>query len=317
MHVNIALFSIYLLLCGTFTLQAKTTQDSSPGPWHPRTGTGEVRAVWPRGKIPHFKPAPEETIKDDGSVARTHDVSIPTIKIYPAPQQKAPCPAVIICPGGGYQILCIDKEGSEIATYLNQQGITGIVLKYRVPRQYKAAKADIQRTIRLMRANADKLKIDPNRIGVMGFSAGANLAAVASTSWESSAYSPIDAIDKLSCKPDFSILIYPAYLNKTIKGENTYELNFESNPALQNPPKIGPVTPETPHTFIAQSNDDPYSNSALAYTIALRKAKVPVELHLYPTGGHGYGLRQMGKATDEWPNALKRWISHEVFKKPY
>lgn len=317
MRAKRTIVTLLILLCGAFSIRAETTRNSPPGPWHPRTGAGEVRAVWPKGKIQHFKPAPEETIKDDGSVARAHNVSIPAIKIYPAPQQKAPSPAVIICPGGGYQILCTDKEGGEIAKYLNRQGITGIVLKYRIPAQYKAAKADIQRTIRLARANADKLKIDPNRIGVMGFSAGADLAAVASTTWKSPAYSPIDAIDELSCKPNFTILIYPAYLNKTIKGERTYELNCEPNPSLQDPPKIGPVTPETPPTFIAQSQDDPYSNSALAYTIALRKAKVPVELHLYPTGGHGYGLRHMGKPTDEWPNALKRWLTREVFKKPY
>ncbi len=256
------------------------------------------------------KGAPGETVKliekadtDGGktggeSVLRITNVSEPTITIYHAPDEVASGAAMIVCPGGGYNILAYDLEGDEVCEWLNDLGITAVLLKYRVPRReglekHEAPLQDVQRSIGYVRANAESLNIDPGRIGVMGFSAGAHLAAVVSNNFLKRAYPAIDAMDAVSCRPDYCLLVYPAYLD----GEN-----FRLAPELK-------VSSATPPTMLIQAEDDKsYINSSLFYYYALKEAGVPAWMHLYSRGGHGYGLRDTGASVNEWPDRAEDWF---------
>jgi acetyl esterase/lipase len=200
---------------------------------------------------------------------------------------------VIVCPGGGYSILAIDKEGYEIAEWLNTLGFSAFVLQYRVPKKQEGALQDAQRAIRIVRSNAKKWGLNPDKIGIMGFSAGGSLSARASTMYNVKTYDAVDKSDALSCKPDFALLIYPAYLDRGENRSLTPELDVNS---------------ETPPTFIFQTADDRLANSALVYAQALRDAKVPVELHLLPEGGHGYGMRSGIDAAETWPKLAGKWL---------
>lgn len=232
------------------------------------------------------------TGRDDG-VLRLTNVANPTLAVYPAPAGDSPAPAVLVCPGGGYKILAYDKEGTEIAQWLNSIGFTAVVMKYRVPDDRAGALADAQRALSLMRHNAAAWNIDPDRTGILGFSAGGHLSACASTSNGEHTYASIDDADETRCTPDFTVLIYPAYLS----GEEI------ALPAEVN------VTKDTPPAFILQTQDDTnYINSSLAYYIALKKAGVPVEMHLYAEGGHGYGLRPSEHAVSGWPALCGEWL---------
>lgn len=232
------------------------------------------------------------------AVLRITDVSEPTISIYEAPEELASGSAVIVCPGGGYNILAYDLEGDEVCLWLNELGITAILLKYRVPRRegkekYEAPLQDLQRAISYIRSNADFYNIDSDRIGVMGFSAGAHLAVMGSTAYEKRTYPLLEKIDKYSCRPNFSLLIYPAYLD----GEN-----FGLAPEIV-------VTSKTPPTLLIQSEDDKsYINSSLFYYYALKEAGVPAWMHLYSKGGHGYGLRDTGAEANSWPDRAEDWF---------
>jgi acetyl esterase/lipase len=232
------------------------------------------------------------------------NVSTPTLTYYaphalggPAP---AIAPAVVVFPGGGYRILAIDLEGTEVCNWLNQAGIACVLLKYRVPDtgpypKSSAALQDAQRALGLVRAHAAEWKIDPNRIGVLGFSAGAHLAAALSTHYDQRLYEAIDSADKLSCRPDFAVIVYPGYLALADK-------NFAPNPEI-NP------TAKTPPTFIVQAEDDPvHVENAVVYYMALKKAKVPAELHIYAEGGHGYGLRRTELPVTTWPQSVEAWL---------
>lgn len=256
------------------------------------------------------KGAPDETTKliekadtDGGktggeSVLRITNVSEPTITVYPAPDEVASGAAMVVCPGGGYNILAYDLEGDEVCEWLNNLGITAILLKYRVPRRegrekYEAPLQDLQRAIGYVRAHAEEMNIDPQRIGVMGFSAGGHLSVMVSNDYEKRTYPMIDAADKTSCRPDFCLLIYPAYLS----GEN-FRLATEIK-----------VTSATPPTMLIQTEDDKaHINSSLFYYYALKEANVPVWMHLYSKGGHGYGLRDTGAAVNEWPDRAEDWF---------
>lgn len=256
------------------------------------------------------KGAPGETIKliekadtDGGktggeSVLRITNVSEPTITIYHAPDDVASGAAMIVCPGGGYNILAYDLEGDEVCEWLNNLGITAVLLKYRVPRReglekHEAPLQDVQRTIGYVRANAENLNIDPKRIGVMGFSAGGHLAAMVSNNFLKRTYSAIDVTDKVSCRPDYCLLVYPAYLD----GEN-----FQLAPELK-------VSSATPPTMLIQAEDDKsYINSSIFYYYALKEAGVPAWMHLYSQGGHGYGLRDTGASVNEWPDRAEDWF---------
>lgn len=244
------------------------------------------------------KALPEGGKVGGASVLRLSGVSDPTITIYPASDEVATGAAIVVCPGGGYEILAYDLEGDEICQWLNEIGVTAVLLKYRVPRRtglekHTAPLQDVQRAISLVRSKAEELNLDPQRIGVMGFSAGAHLAAMASTSYDKRTYPEVDAADKLSCKPDFCLLVYPAYLDGP---------NFTIAPELK-------VTAQTPPTMLVQTEDDKsYINSSLFYYYALKEAGVPATMHLYSKGGHGYGLRDTGNSVNEWPYRAEEWF---------
>ena len=244
------------------------------------------------------KALPEGGKVGGASVLRLSGVSDPTITIYPASDEVATGAAMGVCPGGGYEILAYDLEGDEICQWLNEIGVTAVLLKYRVPRRtglekHTAPLQDVQRAISLVRSKAEELNLDPQRIGVMGFSAGAHLAAMASTSYDKRTYPEVDAADKVSCKPDFCLLVYPAYLDGP---------NFTIAPELK-------VTAQTPPTMLVQTEDDKsYINSSLFYYYALKEAGVPATMHLYSKGGHGYGLRDTGNAVNEWPYRAEEWF---------
>jgi acetyl esterase/lipase len=244
------------------------------------------------------KALPEGGKVGGASVLRLSGVSDPTITIYPASDEVATGAAMVVCPGGGYEILAYDLEGDEICQWLKEIGVTAVLLKYRVPRRtglekHTAPLQDVQRAISLVRSKAEELNLDPQRIGVMGFSAGAHLAAMASTSYDKRTYPEVDAADKVSCKPDFCLLVYPAYLDGP---------NFTIAPELK-------VTAQTPPTMLVQTEDDKsYINSSLFYYYALKEAGVPATMHLYSKGGHGYGLRDTGNAVNEWPYRAEEWF---------
>jgi len=239
---------------------------------------------------------------ENPTTTRIGDVTQPTLSVFRPAEGIANGTAVVICPGGAYSILAWDKEGTEIAEWLNTLGITGIVLKYRVPRRPNDAKGepplcalqDAQRALRLVRSKASEWKLDEAKIGLLGFSAGGHLAAWASTNHNSLSYPAIDAVDKLSGRPDFTVLIYPAYL---VTPDNT---------ALT--PLIT-VNQQTPPAFLAHAYDDgvPADNS-VQYFLALKRAQVNAELHIYPSGGHGYGMRPSQHTVSSWPKRLEEWL---------
>jgi len=258
---------------------------------------GEIVRLWPEGTIEIPENAgPEKTTvapKGDGTLIKLTNVTNPTLTVF-KPTAANTGAAVVICPGGGYGILAYDLEGTEVADWLNALGATGIVLKYRVPRQRDAAFQDAQRAVSLVRSRAAEWGIDPKRIGILGFSAGGHLAARVSTNHKQRAYKPVDAADEVSCRPDFAILIYPAYLASA-------EATGLDEAGL-------PVTAETPKTFIAIASGDKFTTGALYYMLALKTAKVSAELHVFGFGGHGCGLRKTDAALTTWPHHCARWL---------
>ncbi|MBL7037496.1 MAG: alpha/beta hydrolase [Pirellulaceae bacterium] len=259
-----------------------------------------VLDVWPsevpgeKGDIDEEKLLPPRAEKP---VDRLTNVTKPTITVYKPDPQKDTGTAVLICPGGGYHILAMDLEGTEVAEWLNSIGVTGIVLKYRVPRRkdlpkHQAPLQDAQRAMSLVRKHADQWRIAPSRIGILGFSAGGHLSATASTNFDKRGYDAIDETDQISCRPDFTVLVYPAYL---IEGE-----------------KLAPeirVTQQTPPTFFVHAGDDRISseNSVRMY-LALKQADVPAELHIFTSGGHGFGLRPSDAPCSRWPQQCEKWL---------
>lgn len=240
------------------------------------------------GKVPgKVTDAPESLKPDKGdNVIRLTNVSEPTLTFYPAKDTGQPNTAVIVCPGGGYGILSMNKEGTEIAEWLNSIGVSAAVLKYRVPNNRPGALQDAQRAVRLVRERAADWNIDPSRIGMLGFSAGGHLTAACSTSAD---------------RPDFSVLVYPAYLFKPNGIKLVREIKVDKN---------------TPPAFVVQTKDDlKYYRSSLAYTVALDAKEVPVELHLFAKGGHGYGLRPTGHPVSQWPALCEAWMRESGFLK--
>lgn len=267
------------------------------------TAQEKVIRLFPEGAPGETVPMVEKISKDGNRVAgeivcRVTNVSDPTIAIYQPSEELASGSAMIVCPGGGYDILAYDLEGDEVCLWLNELGITAVLLKYRVPRRegrpkHEAPLQDLQRAISYVRANASELNVDANRIGVMGFSAGAHLAVMASTSFNKRTYLANNAIDKVSCRPNFCLLIYPAYLD----GEH-----FGLAPEIQ-------IAPKTPPTMLIQTEDDrSFINSSLFYYYALKEANIPVWMHLYGKGGHGYGLRDTGVMVNSWPDRAEDWF---------
>ncbi len=237
------------------------------------------------------------------SVLRISDVDKPTLTFYPAPDNNNSGVTIIVNPGGGYNILAYDLEGTEICKWFNEYGVNCVLVKYRVPRReglekHEAPLQDLQRAIAYTRSHATDWGIDPGKIGVLGFSAGAHLSAMASTSYATRAYPVVDLLDDVSLRPDFCVLIYPAYLSRK-DFSIASELNVDAN---------------TPPTIIIQTQDDKsHVDSGLFYYYALKEAKVPAALHIYPSGGHGYGLRNTGHAVNEWPHRVLSWLGDMGF----
>src|SRR3984893_424830 len=274
--------------------------------WEPAAGHITMN-IWPHG-TPGAQPVPapevDSTTTKDKLVAgkpviRLGNVSVPTLPLY-SPKGNNTGAAVVVFPGGAYRILAIDLEGTEVCDWLSSVGVTCVLLKYRVPDSGPYLKSspalqDAQRSIGIVRSHAAEWHIDPHRIGVLGFSAGAHLAAALSTHFDQRLYDPIDAADRLSCRPDFAVIVYPGYLALA-------EQNFAPNPEIH-------VTEQTPPSFIVQAEDDPvHVENSTVYFLALKNAKVPAELHLYAQGGHGYGLRRTALPVTTWPQLVEAWL---------
>jgi len=285
--------------------------------WQPSPGHAQL-PIWP-GAVPDAQPvAGPEVAKTTGKeflvagrpAVGVSNVSRPTMTVY-SPNGKNTGAAVVVFPGGGFQELAIDLEGTEVCDWLTSKGITCVLLKYRVPslpydwhcdcRPHNFVRStlpleDAQRTMGLVRFHAAEWHIDPHKIGVLGFSAGGYLVAEISTTFERRLYATVDAADKESCRPDFAVGVYPGHL---WIGGGAYGLN----------PNV-PVTRQTPPTFLVQAEDDNVDgvNQSVAYYIALKKAGVPVEMHLYAQGGHAFGLRRTKLPITGWPQLVETWL---------
>ena len=256
--------------------------------------------LWP-GKVPgekSSKHSPVISSDTSNNVMRISEVTDPSFIIFEPNSAHKNNASVLICPGGGYQILAMDLEGYEIAKWLSKAGYTAFLLQYRVPQKQEGALQDAQRALRIIRGDAVKYKIDPDKIGIMGFSAGGSLSARVSTRFNDKTYTPVDKFDELSARPAFTMLIYPAYLDEGPNNSLTPELILTTN---------------TPPMFIFQTSDDPYGNSALVMAQSLRNAKIPVELHFYPKGGHGYGIRSGNPAAETWTKLAEIWLTQTLF----
>ncbi|MGK7396816.1 MAG: alpha/beta hydrolase [Candidatus Cyclobacteriaceae bacterium M3_2C_046] len=263
----------------------------------------EIIEIWP-GKVPGEEASKQParvTENTSGEVTRMTDVTNPVLEVFPAPEHTNNGASVIICPGGGYHILAIDKEGYEVAEWLNSLGYTAFVLQYRVPQKQEGAFQDILRAVRLIRQQADQWDLDHQSIGVLGFSAGGNLAARASTRYLEAAYQPVDQADQLSARPDFAILIYPAYLDRGEGGNLSPDIT---------------ITAKTPPVFLFVAANDKHASSSLVISAALRAAEIPVELHMVPEGGHGFGLRPGNPAAELWPELARVWLEKYGLAKP-
>jgi acetyl esterase/lipase len=284
--------------------------------WQPSPGHTQL-PIWP-GTIPDALrisgPEVVTTTGRDHLVAGKpwtyiENVSRPTITVY-SPHGRNTGAAMLVFPGGGYQILAIDLEGTEVCDWLTPKGITCVLLKYRVPGANRFPKSgpyprspvaleDAQRALSLVRLHASEWHIDPHKIGVLGFSAGGHMVAAMSTHFDRRVYRPVDAADKESCRPDFAVALYPGHLSLA---ENSTALN----PDIQSH-----ITAKTPPTFLLQNEDDRVDRveDALSYYVALKKAGVPVEMHLYATGGHAFGLRRTKSQATTWPQLVETWLA--------
>jgi acetyl esterase/lipase len=321
---------LFLALCVVFAsrdLKAQTTV------WQPSPGHTQV-PIWP-GPVPDAQPVagPEDYVTDSTSlvagrqVYAVRNVTRPTMTVY-SPSGNNTGAAVVVFPGGGYQILAIDLEGTEVCDWLTSKGITCVLLKYRVtdvgsyPKsgpypESPMALEDAQRTMGLVRFHAAEWRIDPYKIGVLGFSAGGHLSAAISTHFEHRLYRAVDAADKESCRPDFAVAIYPGHLSLSAaewdakQGAKKFAVHHPptADKDLSLNPDV-PVTSQTPPTFLLQAEDDHVDNvnDSLAYYIALKNAKVPVEMHLYAHGGHAFGLRPTDLPITEWPQFVETWL---------
>jgi acetyl esterase/lipase len=262
----------------------------------PNGAPGETAAIGPE----HDNATPKDKLVGGKTVIKLTNVSNPTITVYRAPKEKNTGAAVLVFPGGGYSILAMDLEGTEVCEWLNSIGVTGVLLKYRVPARQGSERAgaplqDAQRAIGLARYHAKEWGVDPQRVGVLGFSAGAHLAAALSNNYEKRSYDAVDEADQLSCRPDFAAIIYPGLL--TVKNAGV---------ALGDDMK---VTANAPPSFLVQAEDDPvHVENSILYYIALKDAKVPSEMHLFAKGGHGYGLRRTEAPVTAWPVLAEKWM---------
>ena len=296
-------------------LMACACAHAAPAVWEPDGGHTQI-ALWP-GKPPDAKPMPGPEMIRPGrgelivgkTVTNVTNVADPTLTVF-APTGKNTGAAVLVIPGGGFEILAIDYEGTEVCDWLVAEGVTCVVEKYRVPSEPYEWKTnsrphnlqiptrsleDTQRAMRLIRSHAAEWRIDPHKIGVLGFSAGGYLVAQISTNYDKRLYRAVDAADSLSARPDFAIAVYPGHLATERRTLN---------------PNV-PVTAQTPPTFIVQAEDDHVDGveQALVYFAALKDADVPAELHIYAGGGHAFGLRQTDIPITHWPHLVDVWLA--------
>ncbi len=303
--------------------------------WQPSEGHTQI-PIWP-GAAPDPRPvrgaevaekSGEDSLVAGKPVVGINNVTRPTMTVY-SPAGANTGAAVIVFPGGGYQMLAIDLEGTEVCDWLTAKGITCVLLKYRVtdvgayPKsgpypESPLALEDAQRALGLVRLHAAEYHVDPHKIGVLGFSAGGHLAAAISNHYENRLYTPVDAADKESCRPDFAVVLYPGHLSISAALWDARE--GKSKFAVQLPPGADPVlglnpdlhvTAQTPPTFLLQAEDDHVDNvdDALSYYIALKKTGVPAEIHLYPQGGHAFGLRPTKFPITQWPKLVETWLA--------
>ena len=325
-----------LLWCALVLASVGTSGYGRAQVWQPSAGHTQI-PIWPQ-KAPDARPGvgPEVTIVSGKNslvggrpVTAVGHVSQPTMTVY-SPVGRNNGAAVVVFPGGGYQILAIDLEGSEVCDWLTSEGVTCVLLKYRVPGESVLPKSgpypesaealqDAQRTIRLVRSHATQWHIDPHKIGVLGFSAGGHLAVATSVYFNQQTYRHIDQADEVSCRPDFAVPVYPGHLNLEAAewdakhGRNKVVLHVApggiNDKQLALNPNIS-VSKQVPPTFLLQNEDDDVDSvyDALSYFIALQRAGVPAELHVYPQGGHAFGLRRTTMPVTAWPALVATWL---------
>jgi acetyl esterase/lipase len=285
----IAFFAGWLCLCSGFTFAADPAQ---------------VVNVWP-GKAPgDTMQLGAERVRNSTNAAgpqkEVFDVSVPTLEIFRPAKEKDTGVSIVIIPGGGFGVLKMDYEGEDCATWLNTIGVTGIVLKYRVPQRpaapnrYFAALQDTQRAMSVVRAHAAEWNLDPKRVGLLGFSAGSVVGAVAESNYDKRSYASVDDVDKTSCRPDFSALIYPGQI---VEKDGTLISDVT-------------VSKQTPATFIAVADSDKTENAVAVYT-ALKKAGVSAELHIYADGEHGFGMRPTTQPHGTWNVRFEEWMVNQ------
>jgi acetyl esterase/lipase len=284
-----------------------TALSAEPAVWQPSAGHTQI-PIWP-GVVPDVQSVPGPETHTQGAVT---NVTRPTMTVY-APNGKNTGAAVVVFPGGGFQMLAINLEGTEVCDWLTSRGVTCVLLKYRVPSAPYAWQCDCrphnrsistpsledaQRTLRLVRSHATEWRIDPHKVGVLGFSAGGYLVAEVSTRFRTRLYAPVDAADEESSRPDFAIAIYPGHLA------------LAKNSIALNPNIKSHITPQTPPTFLLQNEDDHVDRieDALSYYMGLKTASVPVELHAYAQGGHAFGLRPSTLPVSGWPQLVEKWL---------
>lgn len=309
--MNRALLILAACFAFSFSFCASSAQTNV---WQPSPGHSQI-AIWP-GTPPDAQPVPgpeyvQRIGEEPPGAVVEHNISQPTMTVY-SPKGNNNGVAVVVFPGGGFQELYMDLEGTEVCDWLTPKGITCVLLKYRVPslpydwhcdcRPHNRmistlSLEDAQRTMGLVRLHAAEYHVDPHKIGVLGFSAGGYLIAEVSTNYKRRLYRPVDAADEESCRPDFAVAVYPGHL--WVDGPG-YKLN----------PNV-PVTRQTPPTFLVQAEDDNVDgvNQSLTYFIALKNAGVPAELHIYAQGGHGFGLRHTNLPITDWPQLVEKWLA--------
>lgn len=289
----------FILLTGLFVIGAmaslRAATPQSPIRLWPNGAPNETGSFGPE----HDTQTSADKLVGGKTVEKITDVTVPTITFYPAPAGNSGA-TVVVFPGGGYRILAMDLEGTEVCQWLNSVGVNAVLLKYRVPMRpglsrYAPPLQDAQRALGIVRSHATNWHINPNRIGVLGFSAGGHLAAVISNNYEKRTYQQVDLADTASCRPDFALLIYPAYLT-------------EGDHGTQLAPEL-PVRAKTPPTFLVQTEDDPvHVENSLVYYRALKDAHVPAEMHIYSEGHHGYGLRPTAFPVTRWSTLAREWL---------
>ena len=307
--------SLPFILCIVFAFADPNAHTDA---WQPSPGHTQI-PIWPKEPPDAQSVTALESVQTDPyPMSLVSNISRPTMTVY-SPKGNNTGVAVIVFPGGGYQKLAIDLEGTEICDWLSSRGMTALLVKYRVPHsgpyvekgnrvypKVRAALQDAQRTLGLVRFHAREWHIDPHKIGVMGFSAGGHIVAGISTNFDKRLYPTVDDADKESCRPDFAIAEYPGHLwvnedrrDKTTITDEKFELRPDIHPTRQTPP-----------TFLlhAENDDvDPVEES-LVYYVALKKAGVPVEMHLYAQGGHAFGIRRTKFPITEWPQLFEKWL---------